>query len=532
MTEEESASRTFLEGVLYSVATLVQIIVQVATAMYLGRVLGPENYAVYSFSLLPSYFLLTFADMGLSGAILRYSSVYRAENNWGALVSVSKFSLGVSLVSSTISMAVLLAMPEPLAYLLTNRKGLGAYVVLAVPYIAATLVTSISLSLAASLRRAKGRSLALVTASLGRLLATVAFISMGLGVTGAVLGAVLGSILGCIVSIIVVHDIFFQRETRASFADKTGFLKLALSLYSASLLTGVLERLLTISLGYLTSGIPEGNFLAGNFQAASNFLGAVLAIYGSLAVPFVPYISEVLYSDKEKQVMLRKMALVSTTLLMLSTPLSIFTIFFSQDLIRAVYGSAYTVAHVYFAILSFPLVIWPFSAILGNFIQVVNDKKAITVSALTVFISGLISLYVFPGRIGLLGIALAKTVYTITPTIFLLFYTRRRYGVKLDFLSFLTTLALSVISGWVASLLTKYIGLSVARLAVGLILELALYITLMAALVPRSELFIQLLSALSERSLYTKTLIKPLVRYYDAVRKLFSPRERGGKLGQ
>lgn len=532
MTEEESASRTFLEGALYSIATIVQIIVQVATVMYLGRVLGPENYAIYSFSLLPSYFLLTFADIGLSGALLRYSSVYRAENEWEALISVSKFALGISLASSAISMAILVAIPEPLSNSLTNRKGLGAYVVLTAPYIAATLITSVSLSLAAALRRSKGRSLALVMASLGRLLATVALISIGLSVTGAVLGATLGSILGCMVSVAVVRDIIFRRETHASFMDKAGFLKLALSLYSASLLTGVLERLLSINLGYLTSAVPEGNFLAGNFQAAFNFLGSVLAIYGSLAVPFVPYISEVLYSDKEKQVILGKITLLSTTLLMISTPLSIFAIFFSQDLIRTVYGSAYTVAHIFFAILSLPLVIWPFSAMLGNFIQVVNDKKAIITSSLTAFVSGLIGLYILPNQFGLLGLALARSVYSTVPTIFLLLYARRRYEVKVDYLSFLTALAISAISGGMAYWLTWHLKVSIVRLVIGLVLELALYTTLMAALVPRSELFIHLLSAISERSPYTKILVQPLVRYYNAIRKLISPRGREGKQEQ
>lgn len=82
-----------------------RVLVQLLTAVFLARLLGPAGFGTYSFAWAVILFAQVFPTGGLGTALLRFASLYRATESWPKLKGLCRFGIGTALAYGVLSAA-------------------------------------------------------------------------------------------------------------------------------------------------------------------------------------------------------------------------------------------------------------------------------------------------------------------------------------------------------------------------------------------------------------------------------------------
>ena len=94
-------------GALSLIIQLQFVLVQLVTGIILARLLGPEAFGIYSFSLAVMLLIQIMPNSGLDNVVLRYSAQYYAGQRWGMLRGLWRSALFASVTYGVVSAAVL-----------------------------------------------------------------------------------------------------------------------------------------------------------------------------------------------------------------------------------------------------------------------------------------------------------------------------------------------------------------------------------------------------------------------------------------
>lgn len=526
--DSEDLSGFALQGVVYGIATLVQLIVQVLLMMYVGRALGPEGYAIYTFSLLPSMTFSLFIDPGITGALVRYASIYRGKGDTQSIAKYFRFSLLTMFALSCAFSAALAMFPSQLASLLSDREDIGGYVALTAPLLPATAAASAALALSIALQRALLRSALLVSWQALRLAITVALIQMGLGVGGALLGNVISAVAVAIIALIVSRDILLSGARSIFPEDLGGFVKLALSLYVIGLWSGIVGRVMQIRLGHLTSDIPGGDYIAGNFQASSNFLSAILAVLGALSTPLVPLLASSAANGGSSADTKRLAALYLKAMIIVTAPIAAYALFFSSDIIGVVYGRKYAEAPQFFAIMGIAILYWAHQSAYLAYLQVVNEARALAIYGTSAGLAGVVMALALPEALGIRGLALAAALYQLPSLIYVGALAYRRHGLapSLGFAAKAIAIAFaSSVAVW--SIKPLLPGYSLLIALVTFPLHVFAYTTLLIISGARADEVLGLLQRSASSIPLLGKFLELFLKYYWWLRKAYGLRKSG-----
>lgn len=526
--DSEELSGFALQGVVYSIATLAQLILQVLQMMYVGRVLGPEGYAIYLFSYLPSSTFMLFVDPGVTGALVRYASIYRSRGDTLSIMKYFRFTLLTMLsISSAFSIALVM-FPSQLGSLLSGREDIGSYVALTAPLLPASAAAYAALALFIALQRALLRSALLVSWQALRFAITIALIQAGLGVAGALLGNVISTIAIAVAAFITSRDVLLG-GTRSVFPeDLRGFIKLALSLYFIGLWTGVVGRVVQIRLGHLTSDIPGGDYIAGNFQASSSSLGAILAVLGSLSTPLVPFLASSAANGNSSADTKRLAAIYLKAMLLITVPIAAYALLFSSDIIDIVYGRRYAEAPIFFTIMGISIFYWVHQSAYLSYFNVMNDARVLAIYGTSAGLVGVVMAVAFSEVLGLRGLALASAIYQLPSTIYVGVLAYRRHGLA----PLLGFSAKAIAVSFASSLITLFVkqllpGYSLLIALVTFPLHIFTYTTLLIISGTGADEALGLLQGLASNIPLFGGLLGLFIKYYCWLRKVVGLRTSG-----
>ncbi len=539
---DEQLGHVSFQALVYGFATLLQIIIQVFTMMYISRILGPELYGLYNLSLVPLTFLLMFSDLGFNAALFRYSSISHSVKDYCAIRKAFFFT---SKVLFTINLGLslsLLIFPGELSILLTQRRELHKFVMLTGITPLASALLGMSISILAAVEDAEKRALLQVLQGLVRIVYAVLFISMGYLLEGAVASYVISYVVVAIIGLIFVKPYIGRADE--CFLERNEYVKFAISMFIPGFLTGILSRLISIKLAYTTAPLGDlGNYIFGNFNAASAFIGAVLSIYGSLATPLLPYLSHQLTSGNNAVKSVERLtSILNATLL----PLSVFALFFSDKVISVVYGVRYGVAPSYFSLMGVSLITFHIGVVYSAFFQVMNDRRIILLNGLATFIFGTLFLETSSSLIGVPGIALTVGLYQVFSHLLYLVYGKVKYKTRIEVLKTLKTLSSTVISCIlsyaVTSMITEFVStfiqldpigsflLRTILLFLALLITLLTYVAFMAVTGGLDEIDIALIEKMFSRIRFIGMLVEYLVESYKKIYYAFRGKARRERL--
>lgn len=460
------------QAILYGTSTVIQIIIQVATMIIISRSLGPANYGVYTLALLPSTILTIFSDPGITSSMLRYISIARARKELKGVARAYRVSILFLTLINTLILAVIALFPEELGVQLAQRSGLRELVLVTAPYPLATAIYGAVLTYYASMEKAGVRSMLQVLAPLLRLMLVSIVLLLGLSVKGVIVAHVTTYIVMAIVSLLISFKELKGLSSNGSIFKVSEFLTLAFSIYLTGIAGAIVGRIISFLIAYTTSNLGEtGNYMVGNYNAASAFLGAIASILGSLATPLTPLLAKKLNNGGLKETS----NLVLNVLLTLTIPVTVYVVLFADSIIYSVYGRNYSTAPLFFAYMSISLLAWPLQTVYGSIYWVYNDKKPLAGYGLALMATGTVFSIVLSDIMGLQGIALAQGLYPLLSSMVLAYYGYFKHGVKPSISKASILLALSLTTGVFSKYIAGWIQFYIIQALLGFILYLVLF---------------------------------------------------------
>lgn len=404
-------------AILLAGGSFLSVLVAGLGSLALARILGPEGYGAYSLVLAVPAFLLSFVDLGMSAAMVRYPSRYPER----AASYVASGFLAVALAASTATALGALG-SEYFSRVLINRPEYSGLVLISMPYLLAySLLNTIRASLVGIGRRVGAASLEplynMLKASLSISLAMVMY------TRGAILGVVAASAASSLVGLTMLQSSLTKVEFRPRLRDLRELLRFSAPLYATSLISSLTQVYTTLALSRLFT-----DFEIGNYRAALNLSTVVSIAIAPFSTAFLRVFSELgaqdfkeLFADSVKYVAL------------FSVPLTLFSSAVSYDIVRVVYGRRYTEVDTYFSIVVLTNALTLLgSHVVGSALSAMNKTRCILLSNIIGSAIYVPLLHVLVGGYGLLGAAVSFLALSAVVVSAQLCFLKRSAGVSLD----------------------------------------------------------------------------------------------------
>lgn len=423
-------------AILLAGGSFLSVLVAGLGSLVLARILGPEGYGAYSLVLAVPAFLLSFVDLGMSAAMIRYLSRYPEK-----ATSYATSGLFMVILAASTTAALGAFASEFFSRVLINRPEYSDLVLMSMPFLLAYSVLNITrASLVGMGRRIRAASLE----PLYNLLRVSLSISLAITMytRGAILGVVAASIASSLVGIVMLQKSLTKPvEFRFDLRDLRDLLRFSAPLYVTGLIGSFTQVYTTLTLSRFFT-----DFEIGNYRAALNLSAVVSIAITPFSTAFLRVFSELgaqdfkaLFADSIKYVAY------------FSVPLTLFSSTASYDIARVVYGRRYTEVDKYFSIVVLANALTLLgSHVVGSALSAMNRTKYILLSNIVGSVVYVPLLYILVRSCGLLGAAISYLTLSAVAVLVQLYFLKRsadlsfdpRFSVKVLFSALIPSLAL------------------------------------------------------------------------------------------
>lgn len=469
---EKLLVKTSRDALVVFVGNFLSTLFLAISAIIVARLLQPENYGVYSVSLLVSSVLLLFTDFGIDSALVKYVSKFNALRREEIVkeVVVKGFILKLLIVSIVSLINYLFALE--LSSVLAERPELNYYVSLTAVLTFSSALMNSSLAVMTALGRMKQRSLVMILQSLTKLLLSPLLVLLGLGVLGALLGHITSYVVSCIVGLMMILNYTRLRRGHENLISALDLIRFGLPLYLSSLLGIVLQRFQHVMLARVATNVE-----LGNMQAANQFISLITLTIAPFSITLFPVFSglEVKGAWEEMNKLLNN---VLKYMCIFTVQVALMIGAFSQDVVRLIYGRLYVTAPLYLTLISVGYLYAPLTVTLTALLSGLGKTKNLFYSSVIQLLIMVPASYLLITSAGPEGYAVALSLTGI-PALTYLLLTTSKLNISVEWRPLMKIYLISLTSILLA-LPTRYlIGNYIIRLFVESFMALATYITLL-----------------------------------------------------
>lgn len=447
----EVSKSSFRGGLLLFIGMLSSTIILAFTTILIARLLGPDDYGLYSIVLTVPSILITVSDLGISPALTRYSASLRRGDEEHRLIRLIEVGLISKTVFTIIISAIMFVMADPISSKILNRPGMGSLLRIASLYlIGQSLLTSLN-SVFVGLDEAGKNSLLQNLQAIIKTIAAPTLIILGFGLTGALLGIGLGYIISTAIGMALLIAISLSNlkskqvtpENPFSFAEGLNTLvSYGAPLYLSSLLFSFQTQVRNILLA-----LHSSNESIGNFTTALNFTILISVLASPIATTLFPAFSKLsLKEHKESLETMFRMSVKYTSLIII--PAATGLALLSSEIVIILYGAQYQSAPKFLSIYSLSFFLTAIGMyITGSLLNSQGDTKTtlkVNILSLTVNLS--LALYLIP-RHGVIGLIASILTSQTVSTIYSLIKIKNMYQMSIDYNSSIRIIVSSLIPG-------------------------------------------------------------------------------------
>jgi O-antigen/teichoic acid export membrane protein len=398
--------------------------------LVVARLLGPDNYGLYTIFFIVPVLLTMIIDFGMNSGLTRFTAFLSAEGREQEATNIIKNIILFKGAISLISFVVVFASSDFLAASLLNRPGTGFYVRLLSLSIPFQVLFDAASSAFVGLNRMLTVALVTNIQAVTKVLASIALVLMGLGVTGALIGqvtstAVAGTVLVLLFSLRQYHPMRSSNNAHLDF--RASIMKLAIygfPLYISGFIGTFVLQYQGIVLAQLSS-----NLEIGNLKAATNLLTLLTMItvpMGTTLFPAFSGLSPIAQDTKE----FFRLSVKYTTLLIV--PATLLVILFSKEIVYVAYGSSFEFASLF---LTFSCLIYLLvgigSLVVSGFLNGTGNtwltfRVQVITLAVTLPLTPLLVLFY-----GVVGAIVAQLISGCVGAFYSLFLIGRRFNIHL-----------------------------------------------------------------------------------------------------
>ncbi|MCJ7636472.1 MAG: oligosaccharide flippase family protein, partial [Nitrososphaeraceae archaeon] len=325
-------------GFFLFTGNIISFIILSIGSIVVARLLGPDNYGIFSLCLVVPTILVGLIDLGISSALTRFSAKFRIEGRPDLALGLLKTGYLFRAMLGIIMSVICYIMSDFFAIFLLNRPEMGFLVKLSSFIILFQTIITTSNSSYIGLDKMQGNAIVMNIHSIVKTLLSPLLIVVGLGVMGALVGHILGTFLAAFIGSIILLKYYrtLGISKNIHYLENLGImLKYGIPLYLSSLLALLFSQYQTIILALFAS-----NFEVGNFSIAVQLSSLVNILIFPIGVLF-PTFSKVDRNGPELKTVFRISVKYSTLLIV---PTTTILAVLSKDLVYTLYGQDFQLA--------------------------------------------------------------------------------------------------------------------------------------------------------------------------------------------
>ncbi len=500
---------------LFAGNTLSTLILAVGSIV-VARLLGPENYGLYSLSLVVPALLLGLVDFGVNSALIRYLARLRGEGKYGKAASILKSGYLFKLAVGVFTSAICFIFADQFAAIILNRPEMGFLVRISSSLIVIQTIFNTSNSAFIGLERFEHRVLILNVMSIIKVVSSSVLLIVGFGVIGTLMGHISGYASASIVGSLILLKHYRKLGKQSNDGLKSN-LKIMLSygfpLYLSALIMLLSSQYRTIILVFFSSNIE-----IGNLNVAIKLASAVTILVFPFSVLF-PAFSKVNPDSKELK-RLFKFSVKYTALLIVPASILIATI--SEEFVYTFYGQNYTLAPSY---LTLHILVFLYSGmgsmVLGHLLNGVGETKAILKANLLGIVALIPLLPALTILYGVSGLLIATLLSALPSLVYQLYVVFTKFKLRLDIKS---TLKIYLTSFTSAIPTIIFLQLSPFNGFLNLLFSCTLYLFTFLTIVPLTKTITEAdladLRVIINRIHILHSLTEPVFKYEEKILKL------------
>jgi O-antigen/teichoic acid export membrane protein len=496
--EERVARQSFDSSVIITIGNLSSLFFLLIASFVVARLLGPQEYGLYSLALALPLFLQLLVGFGVNTAIYRFSAYHLARGEIATAQRMTKNAILFYVLSGSSLTALTLALSGPISSYLFNRPGIILYVEISSILILGQALFNLLTPAFVGWRSPFQDALWTVTQAVLKLTISVSLILLGFGIIGALYGYILASLLAGIFGILVLY--FTKLRMRAiphekvqtshsSFwnfgefgADVRKMIGYGFPVYTGNVILQFSQQpVLTIIISYIAA-----NAIIGYYSAASNITQGIATISAALVPAFYTAFASLEGMGSDTKIAFRYAVKYVSYFMM---PLVMFMAATPSYLIEILYGRAYINSAYFLEVLTLSYLPYAFGyTVLIPFLNGTGNTKYFlimnTLEALATLVSAFI--LIFWLKLGVDGLLYAILISNIAPTAFGLYSAQKYLKTRLDYESLFKTFLVSIAS----FLLVYLISISTLRgvsYLIGFPLDLLIFLALFLTLMPLSH---------------------------------------------
>lgn len=244
------AGRLFVWGMRFGLAILV------------ARLLGADEYGLYSIALTVATLGSAFSVIGLDSALVRYVAVYSRRSDRRGVLATLRMGIGLPMLVSFLAASVFILLAGPIAAELVGDERLEPLIRLVALLVPAMVANTV---LSATLQGAQRIAWAVIAEQFAqpvvRLVILVAFALLGMTAELAVLASTLATIAATALLLWFVHrQVSLEGVTAEAHAEPGVLLRFSLPVYFSNLVSTFGGNLQTLLLGAMASVASAGIF--------------------------------------------------------------------------------------------------------------------------------------------------------------------------------------------------------------------------------------------------------------------------------
>jgi O-antigen/teichoic acid export membrane protein len=327
--------------------TLFAYAVRFALGILMARLMGAEQYGLYSLADTAFYVLVSLTMLGLFYALIRYIPIFLSRQDEESLWGTLQVGLGYSFIASVLAGSGLFIFAKPIAMMIFNELRLVPVlevVAVALPF--GTLVSMLTAAIRGFNQLQYNVIAEDIFLSLIKLVLVAVFAIAGLNAVRAMAAHALGTMATCLMLFFFLHRLFpLNRPWRMALRNPKEMFKFSAPNYGSDLLSLFGGNLQTLLLGMLNTVSSVGIFTAA---ARINLIGTMF--YSSVNASAEPIVSE-LHSKAEYQQLGHFYQSVTKWTLSVNLPLFVITLLFAKPIL-SIFGSDFIKGSVALIILS------------------------------------------------------------------------------------------------------------------------------------------------------------------------------------
>lgn len=454
---------------------VVSTVISAVGTIFIARLLGSDQYGLYTVVLTVPALISIFRDWGVNYAMIRFTAQYRAEGRIDEIRSIFLsgiiFEIAMGLMLSIFS----LIFADFLATTVFNRPVIAPLIPLASFVVFASGLIAAGTAVFTGFERMELNSIMLVTQSIFKTVLIITFVLLGLGVPGATIGFTAGTFIAGIIGVLLIWVIYRHLPKPATHrleikAYLTTMLQYCLPLSFALIITALLPQFYAflLPIHYVTD-----NIIIGNYGVAMNFVVLITFFAMPITTMMFPAFSK-LNAEKDKEPLKNIFQFSVKYASLLVVPVTAIVMSLSRPAVETLFGSTYDSAPLFLSLFAIQYLYTAFGNLsLSGLLNGQGQTSFILKMAIVTGIIGFPLGYILIMNFGVLGLITSTLVNPISGIIMGLLFIRKQYSVTVDWKSS----AKILISSAITAILTYFIVTSLAlpswiRLIIGVIIFL------------------------------------------------------------